>query len=968
MRLKKLFRTEIIVFLVLILIIPSIDGFKIIKDKKTRMNETLGYNDIIVFFNKLEFKRYEQIDGKCYSIYLVDYAIKNIGDELYEGGPFTRLFGVDRGIFGWWIENIIILEPGEHINLSKEVKILSVSDPYDDTYRELDDERYFADHEIAIVSSHFEAPDTFPKRTITRAKYWNDDADYEPTLAHLLVSTPWRYETKNDSINLSDAYFLEIKNLDELPVAIKKRLGYIKDLYNYLVYINEEIKLILQKYNESFLSEAWTYIEPILLSIEDICNWYKEVVNRIQHKSDIITLLERFSNITKDNVILLANLSQIYYDDIIPEIENMQVISNSLFDFVYNKKTWKKKIRVFGDINGVKLFEKIKVKCREYNGVYRDFYDKKIDRKVNFNFFTKPLFAKERYYDIHNCTLTVEGNRHKMPLFIKTREKCFFRKNKVVSSESVFSYCFSNGEININFIKKDWDKSYLKERGFNFSHIFIKNKNKNYIYKKKYFLKSNERDITYKKYYPGAPMDDPHIVYYVGDEVIVRFKPSVDITKIKDVEGFPIIDKEEKLNTVLIEVTDIDIEDFINHLNEKKDILYAALNLIGTGCDIIPTDPYWDKQWGHRVINLPKAWEISQGSGAVVAILDSGVDCSKHEDIDKSRIIYQYNYVHENKYAIDFNGHGTHCTGLIMSNFFDKGIAGVAPKCKVVLIKVLNDDVLGTLFNVVQGIVKASELADIICMSWVFYGAKKTDLAYLIDGCEQAYKDGAVLIASSGNQNVEMIAYPAVLDDVIAVGAIDENYNRWVENTKYGSNYGDKLDIVAPGKNIFSTLPNNSYGYRSGTSPAAAYVAGVAALYYGKYHGCSPEVFKKALISSAKDLGEKGWDKFYGYGLIDAYKLLNYEEVYVDFRWSPQKPHAFEKIKLEPLPEIRFDFITFLWDFENDGKIDVECGETTYTYYKPGTYQCKLIGIADNGKTDVAIHEITVLPRRNKSI
>jgi len=110
-----------------------------------------------------------------------------------------------------------------------------------------------------------------------------------------------------------------------------------------------------------------------------------------------------------------------------------------------------------------------------------------------------------------------------------------------------------------------------------------------------------------------------------------------------------------------------------------------------------------------------------------------------------------------------------------------------------------------------------------------------------------------------------IILYPARYDSVIAVGATDQSNNR-----AYFSNFGSALDIVAPGVSILSTLPGDRYGTMSGTSMATPHVSGTAALILENNPSLSVEQVRARLYSTADDLGTRGLDRYYGWGLVDA--------------------------------------------------------------------------------------------------
>lgn len=279
-------------------------------------------------------------------------------------------------------------------------------------------------------------------------------------------------------------------------------------------------------------------------------------------------------------------------------------------------------------------------------------------------------------------------------------------------------------------------------------------------------------------------------------------------------------------------------------------------------------DPLVPDQWGWLRIHSDMAYDTGfHGSGVIVAVLDTGVDTT-HPDL-KDNLISGYNFVDKNDNVTDLDGHGTMVAGIIAAVANNsEGIVGVAPKVKIMPLKVLTskggnwiDLDLAIIYAAIKG-------ADIITMS---LGGRSS---LLFDAATQAainfaYQKGCVLVAAAGNDNSSEPFYPAAYDKVIAVSAINQS-----DQKAPFSNFGSYIDLCAPGVNILSTFINGKYAYGSGTSFAAPFVAGVAALLLSKHPDLTPQEVAETLYHYAEDLGESGWDQFYGWGLVNAYSTI----------------------------------------------------------------------------------------------
>ncbi len=282
--------------------------------------------------------------------------------------------------------------------------------------------------------------------------------------------------------------------------------------------------------------------------------------------------------------------------------------------------------------------------------------------------------------------------------------------------------------------------------------------------------------------------------------------------------------------------------------------------------------------WNIRRLKAPQAWAKTQGSGVLVAIIDTGVDCA-HPDL-KCNLADGANMTNSSTPPIDDNGHGTHVAGIIAGQGKDGGVFGVAPQVTIIPVKVLNADGSGNLSDVVSGIYWAmTHGARVINMS---LGAP-TSATALEQAVHKAYQAGVVIVAAAGNDGENAsrsggnstVDYPGAYPWVIAVAASDRS-----DHIAPFSSFGPAVDITAPGDGILSTVPNG-YEKMSGTSMASPHIAGVAALAVAS--GASgPESVKAALNTSASLLCPKsvfrGWQcapsTDEGHGIPDASKIV----------------------------------------------------------------------------------------------
>ncbi len=226
--------------------------------------------------------------------------------------------------------------------------------------------------------------------------------------------------------------------------------------------------------------------------------------------------------------------------------------------------------------------------------------------------------------------------------------------------------------------------------------------------------------------------------------------------------------------------------------------------------------------WSISNFNVEKEWKLAAGEGVTVAVIDTGCDLD-HPDLVHS-LVDGYNFIGGNKAPVDDNGHGSHVAGTIAAENNRKGIVGVAPKCKIMPIKSLGRDGSGSLQAICEGILFAADNgADIITMSL----GTPVGSMYMRQCVNYAVDKGCVFFCAAGNsgQRSELM-YPAKYSDTISIGSVSND----LKISRFSCSTGTELDFLAPGEDVISCVPDDSYANMSGTSMANPFAAGCAAL------------------------------------------------------------------------------------------------------------------------------------------
>lgn len=351
----------------------------------------------------------------------------------------------------------------------------------------------------------------------------------------------------------------------------------------------------------------------------------------------------------------------------------------------------------------------------------------------------------------------------------------------------------------------------------------------------------------------------------------------------------------------LIEVQPEEEELILEELLNNPAVTYIEPNYIYRAAGEIQLeegrDPLFEQQWGHIAVQAEEAWSRISGMNVpdtreiVVAVLDSGIDTA-HPDL-QGRFLPGYNSIEDSGQAEDDFGHGTAVSGIINAVFAnDIGITGIAGRypVRILPIKVLDQYGNGSTFSVIQGIEKAVESgADVINLSLSGNGN-----SYLLqEAIRKAVNQGIIVVAAAGNHADHTSGYyPAMYPETIAVSAVTE-----AGSFAAFSNFGTPIDIAAPGERILTTMPFGNYEYHDGTSLAAPYVAGAAALMKLARPEWGVQEIRTALEQSAKDLGDPGYDIYFGHGLLQIDSALTLaEETEFDPQLRLLKPNILEQV------------------------------------------------------------------------
>lgn len=321
------------------------------------------------------------------------------------------------------------------------------------------------------------------------------------------------------------------------------------------------------------------------------------------------------------------------------------------------------------------------------------------------------------------------------------------------------------------------------------------------------------------------------------------------------------IENEKLKDTYVVTVEKGKLNETIKIFAQNKDLEYVEPDFVAQALEI-PNDTYYSQQWGLTKIQANYAWDTTHGAlSALIAIVDTGID-GNHPDL-LGKVIDRTNFTTDPD--ADGNGHGTHVSGIASALTNNNlGVAGVGYNTSLLSVKVLDNSGSGYYSWVANGIVWAADRgAKVINLSLGGTSSSTT----LSNAINYAWGKGAVIVASAGNNNTSRRSYPAYYTNVIATAATDQN-----DKKASFSNYGNWVDVAAPGVSILSTY-QGSYANLSGTSMSAPFVSGLASLVFSINPAWTNSQVRNKIESTADKI--TGTKKYWTYGRINACRAVD---------------------------------------------------------------------------------------------
>jgi subtilisin family serine protease len=354
----------------------------------------------------------------------------------------------------------------------------------------------------------------------------------------------------------------------------------------------------------------------------------------------------------------------------------------------------------------------------------------------------------------------------------------------------------------------------------------------------------------------------------VKGRLLVKFRPQTSPTQVQQVLQTHQARTESQIPQIGVHLLQLPAnaseQAFLNAFRNRPEVEFAELDQIHPLAQIsTPNDPLYPYQWQLSRIQAPGAWASTTGNGVTIAIVDTGVD-STHPDL-APHIVPGRNVNDNNSDTRDVQGHGTLVAGTAAA-VGNNGLGGASVAWNAWIMPIRASLPDGTAYSstLANGIIWAAD-----------HGARVANVSYMVStsstivsaGDYMRNRGGAVTVAAG---NYSTFVTNSDVSSIITVSATDSNdlLYSW-------SNYGNLIDVSAPGCVEATTFNGGGNGGACGTSVAAPMAAGVAALIISRNPGLSGADVIRILKQSADDLGAAGWDTIYGAGRVNASKAVS---------------------------------------------------------------------------------------------
>lgn len=349
--------------------------------------------------------------------------------------------------------------------------------------------------------------------------------------------------------------------------------------------------------------------------------------------------------------------------------------------------------------------------------------------------------------------------------------------------------------------------------------------------------------------------------FYATGRILVKGKPGLTDNHFLNILTKRSAILEEKIRGTGVGIVKVPPgleKKIVEDLSQDESVEFAELDR-ALELDFTPNDPSFPSQWHHSKINSAGGWDLGTASGITIAVLDTGIDVN-HPDL-AGVLLPGWNSAGVTTDYSDINGHGTWAAGTAAAIFNNNlGVSGVAREAKILPIRI-TDDPSGTAYfsKIATAVTYAADRgARVVTNSFSSYTSST-----VLSAATYLKSKGGIMISSAGNKS--SICTVAADPRMLVISSTNGN-----DEKSWFSNYGDCIDLAAPGEGIWTTAAGGGYGAPSGTSFSAPMAAGLAALIMGTNPSLSPDQVEAIMKETAYDPEGTDFSPNFGYGRIDV--------------------------------------------------------------------------------------------------